>query len=64
MERRFGDRVGLADLLYAVLAEFQVQLNEFQSAADNLRKAIRLSEIASEQSELSNRLRDCEERSK
>lgn len=49
-------------LLYAVLAEFEAQLNDFQSAIDRLRKAIQLTEIKSEQSLLSNRLRDLEER--
>jgi predicted RNA polymerase sigma factor len=50
-------------LLYAVLAEFETQLNDFESAADHLRKAIQLTEIKSEQLLLSNRLRDCKEQS-
>jgi RNA polymerase sigma-70 factor (ECF subfamily) len=49
-------------LLYAVLAEFEVQLNNFQSAAAHLHKAIRLTELKSEQSLLWNRLKVCEER--
>jgi RNA polymerase sigma factor (sigma-70 family) len=49
-------------LLYAVLAEFEAQLNDFQSAIDRLRRAIQLTEIKSEQSLLSNRLRDLEEK--
>jgi RNA polymerase sigma factor (sigma-70 family) len=49
-------------LLYAVRAEFEAQLNDFKSAADHLRKAIRLTDLKSEQSLLANRLRDCEER--
>ncbi|MDB6025478.1 MAG: sigma factor, subfamily protein [Verrucomicrobiales bacterium] len=48
-------------LLYAVLAEFEVDLNNFQTAATYLRKAIKHTEIKSEQSLLSNRLRACEE---
>jgi RNA polymerase sigma factor (sigma-70 family) len=48
-------------LLYAVLAEFEAQLNEFQSAAGHLRKALELTELKSEHSLLSKRLRDCEE---
>lgn len=47
-------------LLYAVLAEFETQLNNFPAAADHLRKAIRLTGVRSEQSLLSKRLRDCE----
>jgi RNA polymerase sigma-70 factor (ECF subfamily) len=50
-------------LLYAVLAEFEIQLGEFRSAAEHLRKAIELTNIKSEQSLLSNRLSECEERS-
>jgi RNA polymerase sigma factor (sigma-70 family) len=50
-------------LFYAVLAEFEAQLNEFQSAADHLRKAIHLTEIKSEQALLWNRLKACEKRS-
>lgn len=48
-------------LLYAVLAEFETQLNDFRAAAGHLRRAIQLTEIESEQSLLSKRLRDCEE---
>lgn len=49
-------------LLYAVLAEFEMELNDFHSAAGNLRKAIQLTETKSEKSFLSAKLRDCEER--
>ena len=49
-------------LLYAVLAEFEMQLNNFRSASEHLRKSIRLTELKSEQQLLSNRLRECEER--
>ncbi len=48
-------------LLYAVLAEFESQLNDFQAAAKHLRKALEFVELKSEQSLLSKRLRDCEE---
>jgi RNA polymerase sigma factor (sigma-70 family) len=47
-------------LLYAVLAEFESQLKDFQAAANHLRKALQLTELRSEQSLLSRRLRDCE----
>jgi predicted RNA polymerase sigma factor len=49
-------------LLYAVLGEFEKQLNHFQAATDNFRKALELTELTSEQSFLSERLRDSEER--
>jgi RNA polymerase sigma-70 factor (ECF subfamily) len=48
--------------LYAVLAEFESQLSNFQAAASHLRKAIELTEIKSERTFLSKRLQDCEER--
>jgi RNA polymerase sigma factor (sigma-70 family) len=47
-------------LLYAVLAEFEMQLQNFSTAAEHLRKAIKLTEVKSEQSLLAKRLRDCE----
>jgi RNA polymerase sigma-70 factor (ECF subfamily) len=50
-------------LLYAVRAEFEAQLNDFQSAANHLRKAIQLTDLKSERSFLSNRLKECAERS-
>src|SRR6266853_1667008 len=50
-------------LLYAVLAEFEAQLNNYQSAARHLRKALQLTEVKSEHSLLSKRLRGYEERS-
>jgi RNA polymerase sigma factor (sigma-70 family) len=49
-------------LLYAVLAEFEAQLSNFQAAASHLRKAIDLTEMKSERMLLTRRLRDCEER--
>jgi RNA polymerase sigma-70 factor (ECF subfamily) len=50
-------------LLYAVLAEFESQLNDYQAAANHLRKALQFTEVRSEQALLSKRLLDCEERS-
>jgi RNA polymerase sigma factor (sigma-70 family) len=47
-------------LFYAVLADFEAQLNQFQAAARNLRKAIGLTELKSEQELLRKRLVDCE----
>ena len=38
-------------------------MNHFQAAIDNFRKALELAELTSEQSFLSERLRDSEERS-
>jgi RNA polymerase sigma-70 factor (ECF subfamily) len=51
-------------LLYAVLAEFEFQLNHFESSANHLRKAIQLTETKSERSLLAKRLEDCEARLK
>ena len=48
-------------LLYAVLAEFEMRLNDWASAARNLRKAIALTDLKSEQALLGERLRRCEE---
>jgi RNA polymerase sigma factor (sigma-70 family) len=47
-------------LLHAVLAEFDMQMNNFQSAAEHLRRAITLTELKSEQALLSERLKACE----
>jgi RNA polymerase sigma factor (sigma-70 family) len=47
-------------LLYAVLAEFEFQLKDFESAADHLRRALELTELKSEHSFLSRRLQECE----
>ena len=49
-------------LLYAVLAEFETQLNDFQAAAKHLRKALEFTDLKSEQVLLSKRLRECEQR--
>ncbi|MGV3754286.1 MAG: RNA polymerase sigma factor [Verrucomicrobiota bacterium] len=47
-------------LFYAVRADFEVQLNRFQSAGNHLRKALELTEVKSEQSLLGRRLQECE----
>lgn len=47
-------------LLYAVLAEFEAQLNDFPSAATHLGRALQLTDLKSEQLLLSRRLLDCE----
>jgi RNA polymerase sigma-70 factor (ECF subfamily) len=57
-----GDQLRSYYLLYAVVGEFEKQLNNFQAAIDNFRKALKLTELTSEQSFLSERLRDSEER--
>ncbi len=46
-------------LLYAVLGEFEVQLNNFRAGAEHFRRALRLTELKSEQSFLARRLRNC-----
>ena len=46
-------------LLYAVLGEFETQLHNFQTGAEHFRKALQLTEVKSEQSFLSERLRNC-----
>jgi RNA polymerase sigma factor (sigma-70 family) len=48
-------------LVYAVLGEFETQLQHFQAAATHFQKALQLSEVKSEQSFLSKRLQDSEE---
>ena len=47
-------------LLYAVLGEFEAQLNHGEAAARYFRQSLELAEIKSEQIFLSNRLGDCE----
>ncbi|MEO5802544.1 MAG: sigma-70 family RNA polymerase sigma factor [Verrucomicrobiota bacterium] len=49
-------------LLYAVLGEFEARLNHFPTAIEHFGKAMELTEVKSEQSFLSKRLRDCEEK--
>jgi len=48
-------------LLYAVLGEFETQLNHSQAAAGHFRKSLQLAEIKSEQMFLSKRLRACQQ---
>ena len=55
-----GSQLNSYYLLYAVLGEFEKQLNNFQAAADHFRKALQLTELTSEQLFLSKRLRDSE----
>lgn len=47
-------------LFYAVFADFEAQLSRFKAAAGNLRKAIALTELKSEQELLRQRLLECE----
>jgi RNA polymerase sigma factor (sigma-70 family) len=47
-------------LLYAVLAEFESQLGNFEGAASHLRKALELTEIKSEKLFLAEELRNCQ----
>ncbi|PYL00100.1 MAG: sigma factor, ECF subfamily protein [Verrucomicrobia bacterium] len=47
-------------LLYAVLGEFEAQLNHSQAAANHFRKSLQLAELKSEQTFLLSRLRDTE----
>ena len=46
-------------LLYAVLAEFEYQLSDFQAAAAHLRRALDFAELPSERDFLSGRLKEC-----
>ena len=56
-----GEQLSSYYLLYAVLGEFEKQLNHFEAAIDNFRKALELTELTSERSFLSKRLRASEE---
>ncbi len=49
-------------LLNAVLGDFEAQREDFPTAAEHLREAIRLTEVKSERSFLAARLRECEAR--
>ena len=49
-------------LLYAVRGEFERQLDNFPAAIANFRKALALTDLKSEQSFLSDRIRESEER--
>jgi len=48
-------------LLYAVLGEFEAQLNHPHAAADYFQKSLKRTEVTSEQTFLSKRLRACED---
>lgn len=48
-------------LLYAVLAEFETQLGNHAEAITHLREALKLTAVTSEQTFLTERLRECEE---
>ena len=48
-------------LLYTVLAEFEIDLKNFAKAAEHLRRALKLTDLKSEQAFLSKRLKECEE---
>jgi RNA polymerase sigma factor (sigma-70 family) len=50
-------------LLYAVLGEFEAQLNHSKAAAGHFRESLRLAEIKSEKTFLSKRLEACQEQS-
>lgn len=47
-------------LLYAVLGEFELQLNNLTAAAEHLRRALQLTKVKSEQELLLKRLQQCE----
>jgi RNA polymerase sigma factor (sigma-70 family) len=57
---RNGNQLKSYYLLYAVLGEFEEQLHHFPAAIDNFRKALDLTELASERSFLSKRLQETE----
>jgi RNA polymerase sigma-70 factor (ECF subfamily) len=58
-----GTQLNSYYLLYAVLGELETQLNHFQAAIANFRKALELTELTSEQSFLSKRLQETEQTS-
>ncbi len=58
---RSPERLNSYYLLYAVLGEFEAQLNHPEVAVDHFRKSLKLAEIKSEQMFLAKRLRACEE---
>lgn len=57
-----GSQLASYYLLYAVRGEFECQLDNFSAAVVNFRKALALTDLKSEQSFLSERLREAEER--
>jgi len=58
---RHREKLNSYYLLYAVLGEFEMQLNHHQAAAGYFRESLKRADIASEQMFLSKRLRACEE---
>ena len=56
-----GTQLNSYYLLYAVLGELETQLNHFQAAIANFRKALELTELTSEQAFLSKRLEETEQ---
>jgi RNA polymerase sigma factor (sigma-70 family) len=56
-----GAQLGSYYLLYAVLGDLEIQRKNFQAAANYLRKAVELTELKSERTFLSNKLRECEQ---
>jgi RNA polymerase sigma factor (sigma-70 family) len=61
---RYRGKLDAYYLLYAVLGDFEAQLNHPQAAADYFRESLRQTEIKSEQWFLSKRIRECEEQSR
>lgn len=57
---RSGQLLESYHLLYAVLADFEMQLNDFESAAAHLREALARAELPSERDLLNKRLEACE----
>lgn len=57
---RSGQLLESYHLFYAVLAEFECQLNDFESAAAHLRQALARAELPSERDLLAKRLQACE----
>ena len=60
---RNRDKLESYYLLYAVLGEFEAQLNDLRAAASHFRKSLELTGIRSEQMFLAKRLQACESRS-
>jgi len=60
---RNGGQLNSYYLLYAVMGELESQLNHFDAAVENFRKALELAELTSEQSFLSKRLEQLKQNS-
>ncbi len=56
---RHRDHLESYHLVYAVLGDFELQLKNNRAAAIHFRKALRLTDLTSEQTFLESRLRDC-----